>query len=426
MKRLFIFLIIIPALIFFSCKKGPEAPTGSSRVSVSDASVDTLKATRAVISASIVSAGMKNLTDHGFCWSASPLPDISSEHVSLGSASVPGIFTYTITGLLPQSQYYLRSFVKDNNNYIQYSQQLDFTTPDLTLPLVTTAQVSLISSTSAQCGGEITNDGNGTISSRGVCWIMTGTPSLSHCDVFTTEKGTDFKSYISGLMPETTYQVTAYATNEKGTSYGAVRSFSTRLPCGQATVEYGSTTYHTVLIGTQCWFKENLNIGTRINGSQNQDPLNQSIEKYCFNDDTANCSLYGGLYQWDEMMKNTVTPGAQGICPAGWHIPSDEEWSVLTVFLGGDSVAGTKLKSATGWYNNGNGTNTSGFTGLPGGNRGNDGSFNNLTQLIYFWTSSEAGASEAWNRKLNYDSENVTKYNSFTTNGFSVRCLRNN
>jgi uncharacterized protein (TIGR02145 family) len=124
-------------------------------------------------------------------------------------------------------------------------------------------------------------------------------------------------------------------------------------------------------------------------------------------------------------MRSSVTPGAQGICPSSWHIPSDAEWSLLTAFLGGDSVAGTKMKSATGWYNNGNGTNISGFTGLPGGNRGNDGSYNNLTQLAYFWTSSQADASSAWNRKLNYDTAIVTKYNSFETNGLSVRCIRN-
>jgi uncharacterized protein (TIGR02145 family) len=83
------------------------------------------------------------------------------------------------------------------------------------------------------------------------------------------------------------------------------------------------------------------------------------------------------------------------------------------------------MKSATGWYNNGNGTNTSGFTGLPGGFRGNDSNFNNLTQLGFFWSSTQADASSAWNRKLNYDTAVVTKYNSFKTDGFSVRCIRN-
>ena len=425
MKGSVILFLIMPVLLFNSCKKGPEAPAGSSMISVSGVRVDTLKASWSVVSSDILHAGIKNLADHGFCWDTTPMPDIASLHIRLGSAVVPGTFSYRLTGLATLTKYYIRSFVMDAKQFIQYGSQTEFTTPLLGLPAVTTKPVSLISSTSAQCGGEVTDDGNGTILARGVCWVITGTPSLGHSDSITTDAGNNFVSYVPGLLPDTSYKIAAYVTNEKGTSYGAVLSFSTRLPCGQATVEYGSQTYHTILIGDQCWLKENLNIGTRISGIQNQDPLNATLEKYCYNDDEANCTLYGGLYQWDEMMKSSVTPGTQGICPSGWHLPSDAEWTTMTTFLGGDTVAGTKMKSNTGWYNNGNGTNTSGFTGIPAGNRGNDGSFNNLTQLGYFWTSSQAGASEAWNRKLNFESDIVTKYNSFITNGFSVRCVRN-
>jgi uncharacterized protein (TIGR02145 family) len=313
----------------------------------------------------------------------------------------------------------------DDKKFVLYSSQIEFTTGTLTLASVTTDPVTNITSVSAQCGGQIISDGNGILGARGVCWSASVTPSLSHCDGFTTDTGINFMSKLSGLMNDTIYKVAAYVTNEKGTAYGSVRTFSTKLPCGQAIVFYGNATYHSVLIGSQCWLKENLNIGTRIAGSQNQDPTQSTIEKYCFNDDSTNCSLYGGLYQWDEAMRSSVTPRAQGICPYAWHIPSDEEWSALTTYLGGDSVAGTMMKAATGWYNNGNGTNTSGFTGLPGGYRGNDSNFNNLTQLAFFWSSTQADASSAWNRKLNYDTAVVTKYNSFMTDGFSVRCVRN-
>jgi len=81
-------------------------------------------------------------------------------------------------------------------------------------------------------------------------------------------------------------------------------------------------TYNTVLIGTQCWMRENLNIGTRIDGSQNQTD-NGTIEKYCYDDLESNCDIYGGLYQWDEAMQYVTTQGVQGICPAGWHLPTD-------------------------------------------------------------------------------------------------------
>ncbi len=423
-KALF-FLMILPVIGFWSCRKVPEAPTGSSMIAVSGTRIDTVKATWAVVSSSIQTAGLKNLKDHGFCWAITSMPALNSSHLSLGSSLTPGQFTDTLTGLAIHTNYYIRSYVMDDKNFVIYSSQVEFTTLDLTLASVTTDTVTNITSISAQCGGVVTSDGNGTISARGVCWSASGSLSLSHCDGFTTDTGKVFNSIISGLLSDTSYKVAAYVTNEKGTAYGVIKTFSTKLPCGQAIVLYGSVTYHSVSIGSQCWLKENLNIGTRIAGSQNQNPSDPGIEKYCFNDDEANCSVYGGLYQWDEAMRSSVTPGAQGICPNGWHIPSDAEWTVLTTFLGGDSIAGTPMKSNTGWYNNGNGTNTSGFTGLPGGYRGNDANFNNLTQLGFFWTSTQGDASDAWNRKLNYDTAVVTKYDSFKTDGFSIRCIRN-
>jgi uncharacterized protein (TIGR02145 family) len=425
MKLQQIFLILLLLAGVSACNKGPEAPTGSSKVDVSNTQVDTLKATWVVVSSFIKSAGLQNLTDHGFCWATTPLPDFNSSHVSLGSSTAIGQFSHKLTGLDTVTTYYIRSYVMDDKGFVVYSPQLKFTTLSLILPSVTTGSVTNITSVSAQSGGQVTGDGDGTIIARGVCWSLTGTPSLTNNDGFTRDTGTTFISKISGLLQDTSYEVVAYVKNEMGTGYGSIKSFSTRLPCGQAIVIYGTSTYHSVLIGSQCWMKENLNIGNKIPGSQNQDPGITDIEKYCFNDIEANCTLYGGLYQWDEVMRNSTNPGSQGICPNGWHIPSDAEWSALTAFLGGDSIAGTKMKSNTGWYNNGNGTNISGFTCLPAGNRGNDASFNNLTQLGYFWTSSQVDASDSWNRKLNYDTAIITKYNSFKTNGFSIRCMRN-
>jgi len=183
-------------------------------------------------------------------------------------------------------------------------------------------------------------------------------------------------------------------------------------------------TYATVLIGNQCWFAENLSIGTRIDGANNQTD-NSTIEKYCYSDDDANCTTYGGLYQWDEMMQYVTTDGAQGICPDGWHLSTDTEWTTLIDYLGGPSVAGEKMKSISGWYNNGNGTNISGFTGLPGGRRYSTGSFSNLGNSGFWWSSTEGSGSSAWRRSLFYDSGQVGRYGNGKAGGFSVRCLKN-
>ena len=185
--------------------------------------------------------------------------------------------------------------------------------------------------------------------------------------------------------------------------------------------------YNTVKIGTQCWMAQNLNIGARINGSQEQ-TNNSIIEKYCYADLESNCDVYGGLYQWDELMQYATTPGVQGICPTGWHIPTDSEWTALTTFLGGESVAGGKMKEAgyVHWLSPNTGaTNSSGFTALPGGYRDYGGYFSTLTSQAYFWSSTEYSSTNAWHRHLFYHYEDVYRYNLYSkTRGFSARCVQ--
>ena len=141
------------------------------------------------------------------------------------------------------------------------------------------------------------------------------------------------------------------AWDDQGNSTeSAVWSFTTmpeQVPfvCGDLFVdERDNNTYSSVQIGTQCWMAENLQIGTRIDGSEDQ-TNNASIEKYCYDNNDSNCDTYGGLYQWDEMMEYGATSGAQGICPTGWHVPADDEWCTLENYVD----AGTISCSETGW-----------------------------------------------------------------------------
>jgi uncharacterized protein (TIGR02145 family) len=193
--------------------------------------------------------------------------------------------------------------------------------------------------------------------------------------------------------------------------------------------------YATVLIGTQCWMAENLNVGLRINSTATgyQQANNGTIEKYCFSNNEANCDIYGGLYEWPEAMQYVTTEGAQGICPYGWHTPTDGEWTTLSGFLGGGSVAGGKMKS-TGTIEEGTGlwhtpntgaTNESGFTGLPGGYRSYDaGSFSSLSIYGIFWSSSQYNTSDVWSRILCYYDANVLRSYGSKEHGYSVRCLK--
>jgi uncharacterized protein (TIGR02145 family) len=182
--------------------------------------------------------------------------------------------------------------------------------------------------------------------------------------------------------------------------------------CGTNTVSYGGTTYNTVLIGNQCWLKENLNVGTRINGSSDQ-TNNSTIEKYCYNDNESNCTTYGGLYKWNEAMAYSTTPGTQGICPTGWHIPTAAEFSTLTTTVHDSSNA---LKAV----GQGAGTNTSGFSAMLSGQYNNT-SFLYITLGTQIWSSS--GSYLQMNTGNSLDTQQCSG-EGCTPLGFTVRCLK--
>jgi len=184
--------------------------------------------------------------------------------------------------------------------------------------------------------------------------------------------------------------------------------------------------YNTVQIGDQCWMAENLNVGTMINVENNMSD-NGIIEKYCYDDDPANCDTYGGLYQWNEIMEYTTTPGVQGICTTGWHLPTNGEWAILSDFLGGESIAGGKMKETgtTHWSSpNLGATNESGFTALPGGYRYSWNHYNNITYNGMFWSSSEDYGDFAWSLYLSYFYVSVDPITYNMLYGFSVRCVK--
>lgn len=215
------------------------------------------------------------------------------------------------------------------------------------------------------------------------------------------------------------------------------------IPCpGEPTVSYEDQSYNTVQIGDQCWFKENLNVGTMINGNNNQSD-NSFIEKYCYNNDLSMCATYGGIYIWNEAMQYVIAEGAQGICPVGWHVPTDGEWKTLegTVdnqYPVGDPEwddtgqrgydAGGNLKEAgmDHWVPPNNGaTNASGFTALPAGVFNyQDMNFYSLGYYGDFWTSTQLNPTDAFWRSLNRDYATINRNHNEKEFGRSVRCLK--
>jgi len=189
----------------------------------------------------------------------------------------------------------------------------------------------------------------------------------------------------------------------------------------------GSDGSKDVTIGNQVWMAENLNVDKFRNG----DPIphaktdeewkaagDNKQPAWCYYDNAPfNGELYGKLYNW------YAVNDSRGLAPAGYHIPSDAEWTTLEDFLG-KTDAGKKMKSTNGWNEDGNGTNSSGFSGLPGGFRNYDGTFLGLGKCGYWWSSSEYYTDDAWVRGLGCNGGTVARYDGSKGGGFSVRCLR--
>jgi uncharacterized protein (TIGR02145 family) len=292
--------------------------------------------------------------------------------------------------------------------------------------IVKTDTVLNITTNSATFHGTVESDGGTLVTARGICWDVVPTPDITGGHSVNGGGLGAFSHTFTGLMPNKTYYFRTYATNNLGTAYGTVKSFQTTLAAsGSATVIHQGSTYNTVIIGTQQWLKENLNVGVIINGAENQ-TNNTVLEKYCFGNIEANCAIYGGLYQWDEAMQYLSSQGGQGICPAGWHIPTDAEWSTLINYLGGSALAGGKMKEAgtLHWATPNTGaTNASLLTVLPGDYRDEMGDFLQLTKDAYFWSSSASTSSFAWSRYLDTNNAEAFRDDMEKNTGLSVRCI---
>jgi uncharacterized protein (TIGR02145 family) len=171
--------------------------------------------------------------------------------------------------------------------------------------------------------------------------------------------------------------------------------------------------YPTVKIGTQCWMAENLDYGTFIASTQMQRD-NCISEKYCFSDNLANCTSYGGLYQWDELMQYDNAAATQGFCPPGWHVPTENEWNTLFNFYISNGFAGSPLKY----------TGYSGFNAFLSGTRFNNANWNFSNFAVMFWSSTKEGNDKAWAHGMNTFNPSVSYYPSSRTHAFNLRCIK--
>jgi uncharacterized protein (TIGR02145 family) len=291
------------------------------------------------------------------------------------------------------------------------------------VPVLTTTASTFLNPTNVCTGGNITDAGSSPVSARGVCWSTQSNPTINDSCTKDGIGNGSFFSFITGLMPLTTYHLRAYASNSEGTGYGNQITITTPdFPnCGTVT-DIDGNVYQTVVIGSQCWMKENLkttrfNDGTPIplvtNFSQWS---NENGPAYCYynNDSISYKSIYGALYKG-------YTHNYGQVCPLGWHVPTSAEFDTLITFLLGETVAGGKMKTAGAQYWNApnkDATNESGFSALPGGH-GKPG--NHLEMGIYGIFVAIAPASRL---RIYHGHGQADLSSGGEPSGSSVRCVK--
>jgi uncharacterized protein (TIGR02145 family) len=315
--------------------------------------------------------------------------------------------------------------------FIVYSCKMD----KLMLPTITNTFVINVSSTTAASGATVTNDGGAPVLSKGVCWNTSVDPTVENSKTIESEGTGSFTSNITKLIPNTLYYLRAYATNSVGTAYADQESFTTSSGALSETVtDVEGNIYNAITIGNQTWMKENLK--TTKYRNYTDIPLVTEVEDwfllttpgYCwYNNNSDNKDTDGALYNWYAV--DVGRNGDKNICPIGWHVPSDTEWSILMAYLGGDSVAVGKLKEIGNvhWDNpNTDATNESGFTALPGGARDYGAAFFGSGRYGYWWSSTAIAVGGAWSRYVGFDGSGGSRSASLNQCGFSVRCLKDN
>jgi uncharacterized protein (TIGR02145 family) len=501
-------------------------------------SVTSVTTQNALCGGNITSAGITSVTARGVCWNTAQNPTTADNFTDDGTGT--GSFTSSITGLAPNTTYYLRAYAT-NSTGTGYGQEINFTTlkdyqleyisgsnqtyygggmpfpmvfkikdvaddvyitdllgenlsikatasrgyqdsefnnisdycgegvnsdcfggyyyvepnysPDYVLtisvtlkkndqevsvyiitenimtmppPLIITVPLSAVSTNSARSGGTVNTNMGPPPFERGVCWSTSPLPTISLITKTTDGVGNgNYISSIDNLTQGTLYYLRAYATYTGGfTFYGNEISFNTYN--SDAITDIDGNYYNIVTIGSQVWLAENLkttkyNDGTPIpNVTDNATWRSLTSPAYCwYNDSIYFKEIYGALYNW-----YTVNTGR--LCPTGWHVPSDGEWTVLIDLYGGEFIAGGALKS-TGtekWLSPNEGaTNASGFTALPGGGRLFNGDFTSIGAGGFWWSSTIYSA-HAWLRYMSYNSTRANKADDSYQYGYSVRCIK--
>jgi uncharacterized protein (TIGR02145 family) len=284
---------------------------------------------------------------------------------------------------------------------------------------ITISSISDITATGVTIVGDLVIDNSVSVISTGICWSKLPKPVYADAKISIGKEPGRFTGVIKGLDVSTKYYVRAYVVTNLATIYGNELSFTTEEKFKKIVDIRDGKSYRIVEIGSQTWFAENLRYGGSIPEIKDYNLWSDTSQPawcYLFNN-PSNDSVYGKLYNWYAVEEGNV-------CPSGWHVPSDAEWTILTNYLDGSNVAGSKMKSTDGWGgDNFSGNNESGFSALPGGGRDYFSSF--YYKNGFWWSSTESdGGYSAWYRSIYNQEIIVNRFYGMKNSGFSVRCIK--
>jgi uncharacterized protein (TIGR02145 family) len=349
----------------------------------------------------ITTTGGATLTDKGICWSTSPNPTVANSYLSSGANDQS--FTSSITGLSYNTKYYIRAYAI-NAAGVWYGNELNFTTQYG--KVFFSSAVSNIGNTVAQLWVKITDNGSVTITDKGICWSTSTNPTVANSKA-SFDAGTNaYYPKLTGLTGNTKYYARAYAVNSEGTWYSDLLTFTTSSTADLTDVD--GNKYLTVTIGGQTWMAENLRTTHYQNGNlipnikTETDWLALSAGARCYyNNDSVTYAATGAFYNFYVVTDN------RNICPAGWHVPSYNDWQTLT------SLVTSPIDLVIG--------GSTGFNATLSGVRQSYG-FSSFNNYSYFWASTIYNAGSAYYLELaNY---HLMLSNSNLKSGMSVRCIK--
>jgi uncharacterized protein (TIGR02145 family) len=418
MKNLFNTLgIILTILIFSSCKEKPVPPI------LSTTPVTELTASSAVSGGNVTDDGGTRVISRGVCWNTSDNPDISNNKTSDSGGS--GTFISNLTQLTPNTTYFIRAYAT-NSAGTSYGSSVSIKTIG-DKPALTVANASEIRITTAKLSGSVNpNSLPTTVTFEWGTTTSYGNTTSASQNPLTGGNPVNVSANLTGLQSEITYNFRIKATNDLGTTYSDNKLFKT-----YAAVDGNGNGYYSVTIGTQTWLTENLKTIKYKDGIDIPNVTDSiawealTTGAYCNyknKTDSALIATHGRLYNWYAVNTSKLTI-------TGWHIPTHDEWKTLVDFLGGENVAGGKMKE-TGtihWLSQNSGaTNESGFTALPSGYRGKIlyYVYQSFGTYVAFWESTTYTSTQAYGLVLRYNETTSQTYIFNKAMGLPVRLIK--